>query len=414
VNLIKEYSVSEVVNNIKTVIEGNFFYVKVRGEVANFKKHVSGHCYFTLKDIDSSMLNVVMFRNFAEFCKVELCDGVKILASGKLTIYKERSVYQLMAEIVQLDGVGEILKIIQERKEKLAREGLFDLSRKKPVPKSPKTIGLITAEGGAALQDILARLKDRTPITILLYPTLMQGKDCPQEVIRAIKHFNNARTAPDVLVITRGGGSTEDLMAFNDEEMVRAIATSKIPIITAIGHEIDWTLADYASDLRLPTPTSVAEHLTITKSQALERLNSLQTRLIHAIVNIYTKKSAKLDNIFRNFVAKKANNYSKQKSAMSIAKLRLENVFKIILERYKHKQSRLKSIDIHKIIREKFTQLDKKMQILYLRLQNYTKKYPILKDLHGNIIFLKHDMSPGEEYYLEFPDGVVRIRMIFP
>ena len=211
--IIKEYTVSEIVKDLKNTIEGKYFYIKLKGEITGFKKHPSGHLYFSLKD-DSAMINVVMFKSYAEFCNIDLQDGLEVILSGKLTIYKERSNYQLLAETAQINGVGTLLKIIEERKKNLEKEGLFDIERKKSVPKLPKNIGLITAESGAAIHDILSRLENRTPISIFLYSVLMQGKNSPKEIIKAINYFNSLpnNEQPQVLVITRGGGSVEDLM----------------------------------------------------------------------------------------------------------------------------------------------------------------------------------------------------------
>ena len=189
-DLIKEYSVSQIVKNIQTILEKEFFYIKIKGEISGLKKHTSGHYYFSLKD-EKSMINAVMFKQYTEYCNIDLVDGLEVIACGKLTIYKERSNYQILVETIAVSGEGTLLKLIQERKEKLAKEGLFDTERKKPIPKYPKSMGLITAETGAALQDILIRLENRTPIKIFLYSSLMQGKDAPNEIIHGIKYFNN-------------------------------------------------------------------------------------------------------------------------------------------------------------------------------------------------------------------------------
>ena len=410
-DITKEYTVSEIVKGIKDTLEAKYFYIKIKGEISNFKKHPSGHFYFSLKDEDS-MINVVMFKSFAEFCKIDLDNGMEIVATGKLTIYKERSNYQLLAEGIQISGIGTLLKLVQERKEKLAKEGLFDTSRKKPIPRLPKNAGLITAESGAAIHDILSRLEGRTPITLYLYSVLMQGKEAPNEIIQAIEYFNNLKIKPQVLVITRGGGSIEDLMAFNDENLVRAVANSKIPIISAVGHEVDWTLIDYASDLRLPTPTSVAEYLTISKEQAYKELQNLTVRLYSTLAIKNLKKLRKLIDVFSDFIKKRAIKYKKNEFLLNSNIVRFYNIFKIIIEKYKRKKFFLKRIDLNKIIKNKINLLERKIKLFEIKLENYENKYPILKDTLGNKIRVKKDLLLNKNYILEFPDGNVKIKII--
>lgn len=408
-DLIKEYSVSQIVKNIQTILEKEFFYIKIKGEISGLKKHTSGHYYFLLKD-EKSIINAVMFRQYTEYCNIDLVDGLEVVACGKLTIYKERSNYQILVETIAVSGEGTLLKLIQERKEKLAKEGLFDTKRKKPIPKYPKSIGLITAETGAALQDILIRLENRTPIKIFLYSSLMQGKDAPNEIIQGIKYFNNLDEKPDVLVISRGGGSTEDLMAFNDENLVREVANSKISTISAVGHEIDWTLIDYASDLRLPTPTSVAEYLTISKEQAFERLNYLVEKLIKNKFSKILEQQEKLDNIFTNYLKKRFIKYKNNYFKVKFYKAKFYNIFQLLASTYLNKESKLKNININKIIKEKLAKLDNKIKIINLKLEKYINKYPILKDIDNNTIKLKAQIDFEKEYILKFIDGKIKVK----
>jgi len=411
--LIKEYTVSEIVKGIKDTLEGKYFYIKIKGEVSNFKKHPSGHFYFSLKD-NECMINVVMFKCYADYCKADLDNGIEIIAAGKLTIYKERSNYQLLAEVVQISGVGTLLKIIQERKEKLAKEGLFDIERKKPIPKLPGTAALITAESGAAIHDILSRLEGRTPISLTLYSVLMQGKDAPTEIIEAIDYFNNLEPddRPQVIVITRGGGSVEDLMAFNDENLVRAVAASNIPIISAVGHEIDWTLIDYASDLRLPTPTAVAEYLTLSKEQANRNLHNLVIKLYHILANKNKIKTNNISNIFNSLLVAKTDKFIKKKYALKSIMTRFSNIFISLIKTHKKNLQLLGKIDINKITKQKLFRLTEKINIFNLKLENYANKYPILKDMLGARIKIKKELILNKNYILEFPDGNVKIKII--
>ncbi len=413
VDVIKEYTVSEIVKGIKDTLEAKYFYIKIKGEISNFKKHPSGHLYFSLKDEDS-MINVVMFKSYADFCKIDLDNGMEVIAAGRLTIYKERSNYQLLAEGIQISGVGSLLKIIQERKEKLAKEGLFDIARKKPIPRLPKNAALITAESGAAIHDILSRLKGRTPISLILYSVLMQGKDAPSEIIKAIEYFNSLdeRDKPQVIVITRGGGSIEDLMAFNDENLVRAVANSKIPTISAVGHEVDWTLIDYASDLRLPTPTSVAEYLTISKEQAYKDLYNLTVRLYSTLVVKNFYKMTKLIEIFSDFIKKRSEKFIKNNYLLKSYFIRFNNLFRIIVEKYKRKKFFLKKINLNKIIKNKINFIEQKLRFFEIKLDNYINKYPILKDTLGNEIKFKKEILLNKNYILEFPDGNVKVKIV--
>jgi exodeoxyribonuclease VII large subunit len=409
IELIKEYTVSEIVQGVRNTLEKEYFYIKIKGEVSNYKKHSIGHCYFALKD-DKYMINAVMFKQFADYCGVSLDNGLEIIVSGKLTIYKERSNYQILVETVKVSGEGTLLKLIQERKNKLAEEGLFDSERKKIIPKFPKTVGLITAESGAALQDVLSRLRNRTPISLKLYSVLMQGKEASSEIIEAINYFNKEK--PDVIVITRGGGSIEDLMSFNDEELVRCVANSRVPIISAIGHEVDWTLIDYASDLRLPTPTSVAEYLTISKEQALLNLQILTKRMIIAIIKHNRKNFYKLNLIFKKFLIEMSNKFLKHYTLLKMINIKLDNFFKILVERYKKRKLILNNINVNKIISLKLNKLSNKLNILSLKLQNHVSKYPILKDLNCNSVKFKKDITIGNKYILELPDGNAKILIL--
>lgn len=407
---LKEYTVSELVKEIQKTLDIKYFYVKVKGEITNFKQHFSGHLYFSLKEKDT-IINITMFKNSAQYCKFNLQDGIEIIVSGRLSLYKERSNYQIIAEAINISGEGTLLKIIQETKERLEKEGLFDINRKRQIPKLPHNIGLITAKTGAAIQDILSRLKDRTPITFHLYSTLMQGKDAPQEIIQAINYFNNLpqHQQPQVIVITRGGGSIEDLMAFNDEKLVRAVANSHIPTISAIGHEIDWTLIDYASDIRLPTPTSVAEYLTISKEQAYQHLDLLLRKLCNLLAQNNNKKHKKLKNTFQTLIQKKHHTFLKRKYHINNINTHISNIIKLHITNYKNKLLHLKTINIFKSLHTTFTNKMNHLTLCKLKIQNTIKHFPILKDKNGNIIHFKKDIKNNTQYTLHFIDGEVNI-----
>ena len=252
---IPVFSVSEISNFIKMALEQAFPVVKIVGEISNFSKHqASGHLYFSLKD-GEGLIKAICFKQSAEKIEFKMEDGMKVVLLGKLSAYPKSSNYQIIVQEVEKTGVGELAKLFEELKQKLSKEGLFKEEFKKPLPFLPKSIGLITAEGGAVLHDILKTLEARFPVKVLLYKSTMQGVKAAQNVISGIKCFNQNKNV-EVIIIARGGGSCEDLFEFNNEALVREAFNSKIPIISAIGHETDFTLLDFVADRRAATPTA--------------------------------------------------------------------------------------------------------------------------------------------------------------
>ena len=269
------FSVSDASALLKNVVETAFPVIKIRGELSQITRATSGHMYMTIKD-SSAAMSVIIWRgtpiNFV------LSDGLEVIITGKLTTYPARSNYQIIAYNIEMAGVGAILKMLEERKQKLAAEGLFDTSRKKPLPKLPTTIGVVTSPTGAAFQDIQNRLRERFPVHVILYPATVQGTTAATEVAAGVKYFNNAKNV-DVIIVARGGGSLEDLLPFSEEIVVRAVAESEIPVITGVGHEPDWMLVDFAADFRAPTPTGAAEAVVPTKISLIQELDNLWHRL---------------------------------------------------------------------------------------------------------------------------------------
>ena len=232
--------------------------IMVRGEISNLTFHRSGHIYFTLKD-ENSVLKAVMFRSSAQRVKFALQEGMNVIVSGRISVYPQSGQYQLYAEDIQPDGIGALYIAYEQIKERLAKEGLFDIARKKPIPKYPNAVGIITSPTGAAIHDMINVISRRFPMTkIILYPALVQGDNAYRSLINGLKYFNNEQSV-DVIIIGRGGGSMEDLWAFNNADLAYAIADSKIPTISAVGHESDFTICDFVADLRAPTPSAAAE-----------------------------------------------------------------------------------------------------------------------------------------------------------
>ncbi|MGA2622660.1 MAG: exodeoxyribonuclease VII large subunit [Bacteroidota bacterium] len=251
-------SVSELTRRIKGVLETGFTRLAVQGEISNFKRHSSGHLYFTLKD-ESAQLQAVMWRSRAANLFFTPQDGMKVIVRGNITVYEVRGIYQIDVAQIQPLGVGELQIAFEQLKQKLAAEGLFDAGHKRPIPEYPESIGIVTSKTGAALQDIVNIISRRFPaVELILYPVKVQGVGAAEEIASAIREFN-AFGKVDVLIVGRGGGSLEDLWAFNEEVVARAIYASRIPVISAVGHEIDFTIADFVADLRAPTPSAAAE-----------------------------------------------------------------------------------------------------------------------------------------------------------
>ena len=287
------FTVSEVSQAIKRTLEGSFEWVRVRGEISGFKRAASGHLYLSLKD-ENAVLDAVCWRGNAGRLGLAPEDGMEVIASGRITSYPGRSKYQIVIERLELAGEGALLKLLEARKRALAAEGLFEAARKKPLPYLPEVIGVVTSPTGAVIRDILHRLADRFPRHVLVWPVLVQGEGAAEQIAAAIRGFNGLPAEgpvrrPDLLIVARGGGSLEDLWAFNEEVVVRAAAASAIPLISAVGHETDHTLIDLAADRRAPTPTAAAEMAVPVRAelvaQVLEadrRLRAAASRLLEA------------------------------------------------------------------------------------------------------------------------------------
>jgi exodeoxyribonuclease VII large subunit len=288
---LEEFTVSRLSALIKRSLEQNFGSIALKAEVSALKYHSSGHLYFSLKDSDA-IIDAVCWKYIAQKQKVKLEDGMEIKCLGQVTTYPMRSKYQFVVEQFELAGIGELLKILEDRKKKLAAEGVFDLDRKKPIPFLPKLIGIITSPTGAVIQDMLHRIGQRFPRDVLLWPVLVQGLDAARQVVEAIDGMNKLpeEQKPDLLIVARGGGSFEDLMPFNEESVVRAVAGSTIPIISAIGHETDTTLIDYAADLRAPTPTAAAEFAVPEKIKLQADVSGLFSKLNLIMANAIDRK----------------------------------------------------------------------------------------------------------------------------
>ena len=300
---LPEFSVSEVSQAIKRTLEGSFERVRVRGEISGFKRAASGHLYMALKDSDA-VLDAVCWRGQAGRLSLAPEDGLEVIAVGRITSYPGRSKYQIVIDSLELAGEGALLKLLEQRRKALADEGLFDVDRKRALPFLPEVIGVVTSPTGAVIRDILHRLGERFPRHVLVWPVLVQGEGAAEQVAAAIRGFNalgtdGALPRPDLLIVARGGGSLEDLWAFNEEVVVRAAAESRIPLISAVGHETDTTLIDFASDRRAPTPTAAAEMAVPVRADLLDQIQDLERRLTGAAGRLLVHRRNEVEGLGR-------------------------------------------------------------------------------------------------------------------
>ena len=293
-----EMSVTDLAGALKRTLEQNFSHIRVRGELSGIKISASGHLYGDIKDVDANV-NIVCWRGTMSKLAVKPEDGMDVIITGRVSSYAKSSRYQIIIEKMELAGEGALLKMLEERRKKLAAEGLFSPEHKKPLPFLPQTIGVITSPTGAVIRDIMHRLRDRFPRHVLVWPVNVQGAGADEQITNAINGFNQfegskALPRPDLLIVARGGGSLEDLMAFNEENVVRAVADSQIPVISAVGHETDTTLIDYVADVRAPTPTGAAEIAVPVRLNLMAQVQDNHQRLLTASSRLLSDKKNQL------------------------------------------------------------------------------------------------------------------------
>lgn len=398
------FSVSDASALLKNVVETAFSRIKIRGELSQITRATSGHMYMTIKD-SGAAISVIIWRGTPVSFKLE--EGMDIIVTGRFTTYPARSNYQIIVSEIEMAGVGAILKMLEERKQKLAAEGLFDTSRKKPLPYLPTRIGVVTSPTGAAFQDIQNRLRERFPVHVILYPATVQGATAAAEVAAGIEYFNRAQNV-DVIIVARGGGALEDLLPFSEEIVVRAAAASKIPLISGVGHEPDWMLIDFAADVRAPTPTGAAEMVVPTKlalGTDLENLwhrlsGNFTTRLANArarmeSINIKSPRqiimehSQRLDDISRTMgiiINGRISTAHQQMDAVASMPNILQNKMAALTQSVTHMGQMLNSLSYKSVL---------------------ARGYAIARDASGEII-ARADGAP-KIASVEFADGVVKI-----
>ena len=378
---IPEYSVTELSSALKSTIEDNFGYVRIKGELSGINKHSSGHIYLTIKD-ENAVINGIIWRSSVTKIKIQPEEGLEVICSGKISTgynpgrYPGRSNYQITIDSMKPAGVGALMAILEERKQKLKIEGLFEEIHKKTLPKYPISIGVITSPTGAVLQDIKHRISDRFPCNIILWPVPVQGNDAAELIENAILGFNTLDESkiqkPDVIILARGGGSIEDLWCFNEEEVVRAVFQSQIPVISAIGHETDTTLVDYAADMRAPTPTAAAELATPAKDILIAELSENSNRLNSSIKNIVSMSRERVVSV-QKLLPSYQNLFNLKLNDINILAQRLPTAIKIYLQNeITNLQTSSSKLNL-KILKEKIKNSQNSLSSLKNQLTNNSK-----------------------------------------
>ena len=381
-------TVSQINNYVKKILDHNIILnnVWVKGELSNFKRHYSGHLYITLKD-EGGVLKAVMFRGAAATLAFEPSDGMKVLARGRVSVYEAGGSYQLYIEEMIPDGVGELYIAYEQLKKQLEEEGLFDERHKKPIPKFPKAVGVVTAPTGAAVRDIINVITRRYPMAeIILYPAQVQGNGAAESVVKAIEYFNATREV-DTLIVGRGGGSIEDLWAFNEEITARAIYASEIPVISAVGHETDFTIADFVADLRAPTPSAAAEIAVPSTTEIMARITSNQSRIQQNIISRIEGGRLILKRFKMRTPKDRIDEYSLRIDSMTRS---MENSLK------------MKTMALRRQFAEQTAKLD-----ALSPLQTLSRGYAIPTKEDGAVIRSAKDVKSGDEFTLRLRDDSV-------
>lgn len=386
------YSVSQVNKLIKALVEGErrFANIQVRGEISNFKRYSSGHCYFTLKDA-GGVLKAVMFKTAARTLRFEPQNGDTVIAVGRISVYERDGVYQLYTDLMIPEGTGDLMLAFEQLKQKLLNEGLFDESRKKQLPVNPKTVGIITSPSGAAVRDLITVSRRRNKgIKLLLYPVRVQGKEAPAEIAHAIEFMNRNKMA-DVLIVGRGGGSIEELWAFNEEQTVRAVAASEIPVVSAVGHETDFTLTDFAADKRAATPSQAAEIVVADANAYLNSVAELEKRLKNTVLKRLALSETTLKRLQNSWALSNPQRMLEGRmQRFDFASVRLEQVFNAALTQKQHSCGVLAA------------KLDALSPLTVL-----ARGYSVTENTDGKIIRSIADVRWGDEIVTQVGDGNV-------
>ncbi len=429
------YSVSEFSHVIKKLVETNFSYVRVRGEISRPSFPGSGHVYFTLKDAEGTIAAIIWKYTLPRL-SIKPEEGMEVICTGKVTTFAGQSKYQIIVESMEVAGEGVLLKMLEDRRKKLLKEGLFDQEFKKPIPYLPKIIGVITSPSGAVIKDILHRLSDRFPSHVYLWPVAVQGEDSAHQISNAIDKFNQLTDdttikKPDLIIVARGGGSLEDLWSFNEEIVVRSVYKSSIPVISAVGHETDTTLIDFVSDLRAPTPTAAAEKAVPVRDELISRIDELNLRIKSSFNNklyfnkdrinylikllgkpdkIFEDKTQKLDfiykdfeNLFKDIFVEKKNKITQCAQYLLPPKILISN----LVSKQQLLETKFKNF-LENIINSKETKLNSLNQLLEASSYNRVleRGFSLVMNNKGEPIKLSSEAPKNANVKIKFSDEI--------
>lgn len=416
---IPQFSVSEISFAIKKTVENTFAKVRVKGEIFGCKRADSGHYYLSLKD-ENALLSAVCWKGVAMGLPVKPEDGIEVVATGRITTFSGKSSYQLVIENLEVAGTGALLKLLEERRKKFAAEGLFDVAHKKALPYLPEVIGVVTSPTGAVIRDIIHRVTDRFPRRVIVWPAQVQGEGAADQIAAAINGFNKIASGgllprPDVLIVARGGGSLEDLWCFNEEAVVRAVYNSDIPIVSAVGHETDTMLIDYAADVRAPTPTGAAEFVVPVRSELAAKLMLQGSRMVNSIHRLYQENKNLLDGFARgipNLEQILSDNVQKLDDKVERLNLAFKNY--VTQKENALNLNEIKPIYITNIVEKK----SESLQNLSLRLESVSvesvlrRGFAWVKNQRGKTVYNSGEALRSHELEITFADGRIKTRPV--
>lgn len=416
---IPQFSVSEISFAIKKTVENTFAKVRVKGEIFGCKRADSGHYYLSLKD-ENALLSAVCWKGVAMGLPVKPEDGIEVVATGRITTFSGKSSYQLVIENLEVAGTGALLKLLEERRKKFAAEGLFDVAHKKVLPYLPEVIGVVTSPTGAVIRDIIHRVTDRFPRRVIVWPAQVQGEGSADQIAAAINGFNKIVSGgllprPDVLIVARGGGSLEDLWCFNEEAVVRAVYNSDIPIVSAVGHETDTMLIDYAADVRAPTPTGAAEFVVPVRSELAAKLMLQGSRMVNSIHRLYQENKNLLEGLARgipNLEQILSDNVQKLDDKVERLNLAFKNY--VTQKENALNLNEIKPIYITNIVEKK----SESLQNLSLRLESVSvesvlrRGFAWVKNQRGKTVYNSGEALRSHELEITFADGRIKTRPV--
>ncbi len=405
------YSIGEVSGAIKRLLEDHFGELRLRGDVSGWRgAHSSGHAYFSLKD-DKATINAVCWRGTLAKLQHKPEEGLEVIATGRISAYNGR--YQLVITHIEPAGEGALMALLEKRRKQLQKEGLFDEDRKKPLPFLPRKIGVVTSPTGAVIRDILHRLSDRFPIEVLVWPVAVQGEGAAEQIAAAIDGFNSLNEKPDVLIVARGGGSIEDLWCFNEEIVVRAAANSSIPLISAVGHETDTTLIDFASDRRAPTPTAAAEMAVPVRDELLQGVRELEMRMRSVATRLFENATQKLDDWSERL--QNALPALLERKSQQLALLASNLQPRIFFADIKNAQEKLVDAGerMIKALNHQLEKREEKLKHLSALMESVNYKrvlergFALVRNPEGKVISSAEDATKEEQMEITFKDGSV-------